>query len=488
MNSFKYTVLNFLFATLFFLAGLYFHNVTDIKEEKKEVIEKKLSLLDTIKKRGYLNVVLLNAPSTYYIGSNGKQGFEYDLLNSYAKSLGVELNITSVHTVKEALTYTDNKDIDIVSASLTKTPLRAKKFHFGPSYFEVQEQVVCNRKMLGTGNFPRSVEELNGLKIVVGDGTSYAETIKAIQDEGFELNVTYSSELSTEDLLQMVSAHDIDCTLADSNIYAINIRYFPEISIAFAINEREQLAWVLPKDDKELEADMYAWLNDFNQKGLLSQLKDHYYSHVMFFDYYNTKVFYKRIKSRLPKYEKHFKEASEKYGLSWTLLSAISYQESHWNPRAKSFTGVRGLMMLTQHTAKSLGVKNRLNPKQSIFGGSEYIKHMLSRIPEDIKGENRIKFALAAYNIGMGHIYDARKLAKKFGLNPSLWSDVKKTLPLLSQKRYYRYLKYGYARGSEPVKYVEYIYNYKNILEKVQEQKEKVQKEPTPKKTHPSDN
>ena len=474
MNSFRYTFLNLFFATLFFLAGWYFHNLTDVKKDKKVV--KKVSVLDKIRKRGYLNVVFLNAPSSYYIGNDGKKGFEYDLLSSYAKHLGVDLNITSVHTVKEALSYTNDKNIDIISSSLTKTPLREKKYNFGPSYFEVQEDVICNRKMVGSKEFPRDVEDLSGLNIVVGDGTSYAETIKSLQDEGFDINVSYTSEYSTEDLLQMVSTHKIDCTLADSNIYAINIRYFPEIALAFAISEREQLAWVFPKKSKELKADMYSWLNDFNQKGLMIQLKDHYYSYVMFFDYYNTKMFYKRVKTRLPKYEKYFKKVAKRYGLDWMLLASISYQESHWNPKAKSFTGVRGLMMLTRHTAKLLGVKNRLNPKQSILGGAKHINQMLKMMPDDIKGDNRMKFALASYNVGLGHIYDARALAKKFGLNPSLWSDVKKTLPLLSQKRYYKYLKYGYARGSEPVRYVEYIYNYKNILEKMQEaQNEKAQ-------------
>lgn len=430
-------------------------------------IEKKISTLEKIKKSKSLNVVLLNAPTTYIIGPEGAQGFEYDLLKSYAKHLGVELNVTAAHTVQEALALSKRKDIYITSAALAKTPQREKKYSFGPSYYEVQEQVICNRDMLKSESFPRDVEDLEGLNLMVGAQTSYAETIKALQKDGFDINASVSSDYSTEELLEMVANHQIDCTIADSNIYSINLRYFPNIAMAFSISGREQLAWILPKDAQKLAIDMYTWLNDYSQKGKMAELKDRYYGYILFFDYYNTKMFYKRIKSKLPKYQRLFEEAAKKYGIPWTLLAAVSYQESHWNAKAKSFTGVRGLMMLTRKTARMLGVKNRLNPKQSIDGGTRHLREMIKVIPQSVEGENRLKFALAAYNIGYGHIKDARKLAKGLGLNENVWSDLKIVLPLLSHKKYYRDLKYGYARGEEPVKYVDAIYNYKDILEKI---------------------
>ena len=465
MNKLLFTALATFFAFSFFLFGWLSHSAYMPGNR----IEKP-SLLDKIKKTKQLNVVLLNAPSTYYIGSEGPQGFEYDLLKSYADHLGVELHITPAHTVKEALRLSKNPNIHITSASLAKTPSREKHYHFGPSYFEVQEQVICNRGMLGSSKFPRDVEDLEGLSIMVGADTSYSETLQRLKEDGFDINFTTTSEYSTEELLAMVADHEIDCTVADSNIYSLNLKFFPEIAMAFYISGREQLAWLLPKDAKKLEADMYAWLNDFNQKGKMTQLKDHYYSYVLFFDYYNTKMFYKRLETRLPKYKKYFQEASKRFGIPWTLLASVSYQESHWNPKAKSYTGVRGLMMLTRNTAKLLGVKNRLDPKQSIVGGTRHLNQMMKFVPEEVEGENRLKYALAAYNVGFGHIKDAQKLAKKLGLNPNVWSDLKIVLPLLSQKRYYRTLKYGYARGAEPVKYVEAIYNYKDILEKYEKE------------------
>lgn len=461
MNKVLSLFLIVFFAVSFFAFGWISHGANLPKPKPKPP-----TLLDRIKTTKHLNVVLLNSPSTYYIGPTGVQGFEYDLLRSYAKHLKVDLNITTAHTINEAIELSKNPNIYITSASLSKTPKREQEFNFGPSYFEVQEQVICNRSMLNTHRFPRDVEDLEGLKISVGEGTSYSETLRGLQKDGFDINVTFTSEKSTEELLEMVSKHEIDCTVADSNIYAINLRYFTEISLAFVISGREQLAWVLPPNARELEIDMYTWLNSFSQSGKLSQLKDHYYSYVQYFDYYNTTMFYKRMKTRLSKYKKYFQSAGTRFGIPWMLLAAMSYQESHWNPKAKSFTGVKGMMMLTLKTAKILGVKNRLSAKQSIVGGTRHLKQMMKFIPESVEGEeNRLKYALAAYNVGMGHIQDAMRLAQKMGLNQNVWTDLKKVLPLLAQKKYYKSLKFGYARGSEPVKYVEAIYDYKDILE-----------------------
>ena len=449
-----------LFGISFFMFGWLSHSAYNPHNRIK-----KQSLLDKILREKQLNVVFLNAPTSYYIGADGPQGFEYDLLKDYADFLGVDLNITTADTVKEAIELSQKPNIDITSASLTRTPKREKKFNFGPSYLEVQEQVVCYRGMLGSGKFPRDVEDLSGLHLVVGEDTSYSETIKSLQNDGYDINVSITAEYSTEELLAQVASHKIDCTVVDSNIYSLNHRYFTEMALAFTISGREQLAWVLPPNCDKLEASMYAWLNNFNQSGKMASLKDHYYSYVMFFDYYNTKMFYKRIKTRLPKYKHIFVSVGKKYDIPWKLLAAISYQESHWNPRAKSFTGVRGMMMLTRRTAKLLGVKNRLDPKQSITGGTRHLKQMMKFVPKEVKGEDRLKFALGAYNIGMGHIRDAQKLAQKMGYDQNSWNDLKKVLPLLAHKQYYKTLKHGYARGSEALKYVESIYDFKDILE-----------------------
>ncbi|HET9679599.1 MAG TPA: transglycosylase SLT domain-containing protein, partial [Gammaproteobacteria bacterium] len=159
-----------------------------------------------------------------------------------------------------------------------------------------------------------------------------------------------------------------------------------------------------------------------------------------------------------------FKKAAKQFNVDWRLLAAIGYQESHWDPTAVSPTGVRGLMMLTKVTAHSLGIYNRTDPKKSIFGGAEYIAYMHSRIPEDIPEPDRTWMALAAYNVGISHLEDARVITEIRGGDPDRWVDVRENLPLLSQKKWYSRTSHGYARGMEPVIYVENIRSYYDIL------------------------
>ena len=207
------------------------------------------------------------------------------------------------------------------------------------------------------------------------------------------------------------------------------------------------------------------WFDNIEDNGFLDSWRERYFGHVEIFDYVDIRAFHRRIKHRLPKYKKTFVKAAEKYKLPWTLLAAQGYQESHWRDNAKSPTGVRGIMMLTLNTAKSVGVKSRLDPVQSIYGGAKYLRRMIKRIPDSVHEDDRVWYALAAYNVGFGHLRDARTLAERLGKNPDRWVDLKEVLPLLAQKQYYKTLKYGYARGTEPVRYVQRIRNYRQVLE-----------------------
>jgi len=456
----KFIVFNFI-ALSFFAFG-WFSKEYVAKEEKLL----SMSQLDKIKARKRLDVVILNSPTVYYVGAERKMGFEYELLSSYTKELGVDLNLSVVDTVDEALALSRQGVGDITAAGLSLTQQRKKEFVFGPKYFLVQEQMICHKDMYRQKNFPKDMEDLSGLNIVVGKSTSYEQTLTNLAELYPQMKIKYDENESTESLLKMVWAKKIDCTVADSNIFAVNQRYYPELSMAFAVSERKHLAWVLREGDDSLKDDLYKWINRCEQAGKMAELRDFYYSYLNIFDYYDTKVFHKRMKSRLPKYEKYFKEAAKKYDVPWPLLAAQSYQESHWNARAKSHTGVRGMMMLTLPTAKQLGVKNRLDAKQSIFGGAKYIAGLEKRFGSELKGVNRVLFALAAYNVGMGHMHDAQTLARRMNKDPNSWRDIKTVLPLLSQKKYYKQLKYGYARGSEPVRYVSAIHQYADIIYK----------------------
>ena len=428
---------------------------------------KKETVLDRIKDKGVLDVVILNSPTTYYAGTEKEQGFEYELISEFAKEIGVSLNLKVVFTVSEALQKSRDGVGDITVAGLTITDNRKKEFDFGPQYHTVQEQLICSSAMYKKKIFPRDTDDMKGLKIIVGKDTSYEATLNKLKKEIEGFDFTTTTEHSTEQLLDMTHKREIDCTVADSSVFMINQRYYPKLTRALVLSERKSLAWIIrDNSDESVNEALYKWLNKYERSGKMAELRDQYFTFLSIFDYYDTSIFYDRLEKRLPKFRHHFIGAGKKYNIPWMVLAAQSYQESHWNPKAKSHTGVRGMMMLTNNTAKLLGVKNRVDVKQSIYGGAKYIRVIEKKLPPEIKGNNRWAITLASYNVGYGHILDAQVLARKLNINPNSWKDLKEVLPLLTQKKYFRKLKYGYARGNEPVKYVDAIQNYLDIIQK----------------------
>ena len=445
----------------------------------KNSYNKTKSLLAKIQKKKYLDVVILNSPTTYYVGTEIAMGFEHDLIAAFAKNIGVKLRLHVVYTVSEALQKSRDNIGDITVAGLTVTKQREREFKFGPRYLSVQEQLICSSKLYKKRMFPRHLNDLAGLKISVGEDTSFVGTLGEIKQEVDGFNFSTSSEYSTEQLLNLTQKRKIDCTVADSSVFMINQRYYPELVRALVLSDRKSLAWIIRDGDESLNEALYKWLNTYERSGKMAELQDHYFRFLSIFDYYDTSMFYKRLSKKLPKYKKYFMGAGKKYDIPWIILAAVSYQESHWNPNAKSYTGVRGMMMLTNNTAKLIGVKNRVDVKQSIYGGAKYLRIIDKKLPKEIKGKNRWAFTLASYNVGYGHILDAQNLARQLNKNPYSWLDIKEILPLLEQKRYFSKLKYGYARGSEPVKYVESIQNYYDLIKKdeITKEKKRVKKE-----------
>ncbi|MBC8237100.1 MAG: membrane-bound lytic murein transglycosylase MltF [Helicobacteraceae bacterium] len=432
-----------------------------------EEVEAKKSVLEHIEEKGVLDVVILNSPTTYYAGAEKELGFDYELISAFAKEINVDLNLSVVFTVSEALQKSRDGVGDITVAGLTITDKRKEEFKFGPQYLTVQEQLICSSDLFKRRSFPRDVEDIVGLNIIVGKDTSYESTLNKLKTEvdGFDFETT--TEYSTEQLLDLTHQQEIDCTIADSSVFMINQRYYPKLVRALVLSDRKSLAWIIRDDeDQSVNEALYKWLNRYERSGKMAELRDHYFTFLSIFDYYDTSIFYERLENRLPKYREHFIGASEKYDIPWMILAAQSYQESHWNPNATSHTGVRGMMMLTNNTAKLLGVKNRIDVKQSIYGGAKYLRVIEAKLPPEIKGKNRWALTLASYNVGYGHILDAQTLARKLNRNPNSWKDLKEVLPLLTQKKYFRKLKYGYARGDEPVKYVDAIQNYYDIIQK----------------------
>jgi membrane-bound lytic murein transglycosylase F len=416
--------------------------------------------LEDVQRRGTLVVLTRNAPTTYYEGRDGWQGLEHDLTSAFAKHLGVEVRYRVLGTVAAILEALARGEADLAAAGLTRTEARTLSFRAGPAYQEVEEQVVCRRN----GRRATDVAQLTEVELLVPAESSYVESLEALKQDHPGLVWRVSPHLGTEQLLQRVWEREVDCTVADSNIVAINRRYHPELTVMFGLGEPQPLAWLLPPDAEQLEEEANRWFAELAQSGRLARRLHRYYGFIDVFDYVDVSKFRRRVDELLPRYRPLFKEAAETSGLDWTLLAAQAYQESHWNARARSPTGVRGMMMLTLPTARELGVQDRLDPAQSVDAGARYLVRLRQRLPEDIREPDRTWLALAAYNVGMGHLHDARTLARRLGKDPDQWRQLSEVLPLLAERRHFRTLKHGYARGSEPVRYVNRIRDYQDML------------------------
>ena len=414
------------------------------------------SLLETIKSRGKLTVLTSNLPTTYYFDrDNELAGLEYEMTQAFAKSIGVEVKYKIYDSTKAIITALRNNEGDIAAAGLTINHNRQREFDFGPSYQTTKEYLVCHRDKKRI----RNIDDLNNIEIVIAAETNYLESIKDYPDMAWITD----DEHSTADLIKKVSRKKLECTISDSTLYSIERRFHTEISDKYSFSKDSKLAWMLNKHHDDLKQAISDWFDTYENDYDLAYELEKYYGYVQIFDYVDTHRFLARTKTRLPKYKEYFIDAALKNDIDPSLLAAQSYQESHWNRKAKSPTGVRGIMMLTQPVAKSLGVTNRLHAEQNIYAGAKFqakMKKMVSHVEEP----DRSWLALAAYNVGRGHFRDAQSLARKLNKNPDRWSEMKEVLPLLSQKKYYKDLRYGYARGNEPVRYVTRIRNYDGLL------------------------
>lgn len=418
----------------------------------------RLTQVERIEARGSLIMLTVNGASTYYLGPEGETGYEYDLAQRFARYLGVPLQVVTVDSVGELIPELLAGRGDFVAANLTRTADRQRELRFSPAYEYVVPTVVYRR---GSPR-PRSIEALADGRLVLIDGTVY-ESLLAESEVPIEPEIR--PQASIEDLFEAISNEEIDYTIIDSNILELNRRFFPAIRPAFELGEPQPLAWATGRsDDDSLVQLMREFFLVADEQDILADVRERYYDHIDHYEPVGTFTFMRQIRERLPALRAYFEAAAERYELDWRLLAAVGYQESHWNPAAVSHTGVRGVMMLTRRTAGQLGIDNRIDPQQSIMGGARYLKSMIERIPERIEYPDRLWLALAAYNIGYGHLEDARVITEQRGGNPDRWVDVRENLPLLTQERWYSQTRYGYARGYEPVQYVENVRTFFEIL------------------------
>ena len=426
-----------------------------------------------IQERGELRVSTLNSP-LIYSDINGKIiGLDYELAQQFADYLGVKLKITVRQNISQLFDDLDNNDADILAAGLVYNSERSKNYQPGPTYYSVSQQLVYRVGSLR----PRTLASINAQQLTIAPGHVVIDDLRELKEKKYpDLSWTVDPKLGTTELLDQVKDQKLPYTIADSVAISLFQRVHPEIAVALDVTDEQPVTWFTHLDeDQTLSAAMLDFYNTINEDGTLARLEEKYLGHGNDFDYVDTRTFLRAVENILPEVQPLF----EKYAreIDWRLLAAIAWQESHWDPQATSPTGVRGMMMLTRNTAQSLGLTDRTDAAQSIDGGMRYLQDMMDKVPDSIPKDERIWFALAAYNMGYAHMLDAMALTRKQKGNPNSWADVKLRLPLLSQKPYYSKLKYGYARGHEAYAYVENIRKYQISLVGYLSEKERQQQQ-----------
>ena len=421
----------------------------------------KATILDNILKTGKIKVITRNNSHCYYIYRDQPMGFEYDLVNAFADYLGVKLEIIIAEQWDEMIPALIDGEGELIAASMTITPKRKKQVAFSNGYMAIQQYIIVHRDNTGI----KKAEDLAGKTVHVRKGTSYQERLEAFKKDGIDLTIELQDNAPTEELIQQVAEKTIEVTVADENIALLNRRYYPKAILAGPITESEQLGWALNINAHKLLERVNKFFNTIKKNGKFAEIYNKYYAHIDLFDYVDLRTYHRRLITRLPLYSSIIQKASKKHDLDWRLIASQIYQESHFNPEAISYAEAHGLMQLSKSTAESLGVEDIFDPEQNINAGVQHLRNLYDYFNE-ADGLDRLFIALAAYNVGQGHMLDARNIARKMQMDPDKWSSLVITLPLLSFHKYYNNARYGYCRGKEPINYVKQIMIYYDILKR----------------------
>ncbi|HVF63717.1 MAG TPA: membrane-bound lytic murein transglycosylase MltF [Casimicrobiaceae bacterium] len=314
------------------------------------------------------------------------------------------------------------------------------------------------------GARPKRWSDLNGAQVRYLAASGLDDEVIALAREHPSVRFTAIDLPSTDALIAQVNDGRVPYALVSSLQASLARNVHLNFDVAFPAGSTLEVAWLVGQDDATLRERLDAFVDKSRRNGLIDRLAHRYFAHAREVHRNEAGALQERMRTVLPDFRKVFVEAQEASGIEWRLLAAMAYQESRWEPQATSETGVRGFMQLTEETARHLGVADRLDPRMSTIAAARYLKDLRERLPERIAEPDRTWLALAAFNIGLGHLEDARIIAQRQKRDPDSWQDVKLALPLLAIPEHYEKAKLGYARGGMPVAFVDRVRGYYDIL------------------------
>jgi membrane-bound lytic murein transglycosylase F len=452
------------------------------EQQKKEQKGLTYDLLE-IKSRGSLRALVDNSSTSYFIYKGSPMGFEYELLSRYAKAIKVDLEIIPIKNLDNMIDSLENFQGDIIAANLTITKERTDRVAFTSPLISSKQVLVQRRPSFQEKKqgheIVASPSDLIGKKVYVRKHSSFFRRLKNLSEEvGGEIQLKeVAGNVTVEQLIRRVSEGEIDYTVADEHVAKINRSYYKNIHIGTALSLEQKMAWAVRKESPDLLISINEWLRHFKKTTDFRVIYLKYFGNTMLYKSRLGSKLYAANSGTLSPYDMMIKEESGELGWDWKLLVSLIYQESQFDAEAVSWAGAQGLMQLMPSTAEEYGVDSTSDVRSNIRAGIKYLhwldEQFLEKVPDQ---EERIKFVLAAYNVGLGHVFDAIRLAGKHGKNPQRWEQ-NVALMLLNKEKpeFYKDEEafYGYCRGSEPYTYVKQIMkryeHYKNVMEKREE-------------------
>lgn len=416
--------------------------------------------VNPVKGKGELRVVTLEGPTTYTKGTRGTEGLEFRLAQEFARQQGFDLYIYPVASPALMRAELAAGRADIAAAQLTADASWIGVGDGAAVYDHVPQLVVYRR-----GEDRPSAEDLGSLQLLVRAGSSQEAMLRRLKIRLYPKLAWTAVSPHAVGPMQDIQNGIGDFAVVDANEYAYARHLYPDVVPAFALPESRPVQWIVRHTDPDLYAAVNGFVAAAQQSGVLGSLLTPPPQDRRVLAYEDSRQFHHDLDARLPQYRALFEEASEETGVDWRLLAAIGYQESKWDPEAQSPAGASGVMMLTSNTADSLGVDDRSDARESILAGARYFQAVRAKVPAHIPEPDRTWLAIAAYNVGYGHVEDARRLAQMRGKNPDSWPDVRDQLPLLADEGWYDRLKHGFARGAEPAQFVDHIQRFLKLLE-----------------------
>lgn len=419
--------------------------------------------LEAIKSRGYINALVDNNSVSYFIFRGEPMGYEYELLEKFASSIGVELRIKVISGVEESIDLLNKGEGDIIAFPLTITDEREKIVKFSQPLFTTN-QVLVQRKPDSTGgSLIRLHSDLIGKEIRVMKNSSFVDRLERLSEEvgGKIIVVEDSAGAGSESLIRQVAMGEIPLTVTDQTLAMVNALTYPNLDIETIISLPQDIAWATRTNSPELNSTINSWLAEIKKKGIFKQVYDRYFN--------SPKTTAARMKSdfssltggKLSVYDSMIRLESKKLGWDWRLVASVIYQESGFNNNSRSWAGAMGLMQLMPAAVQQFKVQNAYDPEQNIRAGIRVLQYHDKLWSKTVADPNeRIKFVLASYNVGLSHVIDARNLASKYGKDTTKWEgNVEMYLSLKTKSKYYRdpVVTAGYCRCQGPINYVKEV-------------------------------